>query len=243
MILARLRSSRRMAGFTLIEVLLASAAAAVLLVALYGLFARVVKLRDNTTARARESRVRARALAVLRNDLQNARVSISSTSASSTASSAATAATTTTPSTAMAISLTGAATSPNSRFPGYLRFTTTTGRDSLEATYGDSQEVEYYVDSDSEGANQEAGVLVRTVDRVLLADTRAISSYERLLSEVASMELSFYNGTEWTESWEVTTDNTELPQAVLVRVLPYAAQGEAAKPPLEVLVPWSTQPQ
>jgi hypothetical protein len=204
------------------EVLLASFAAAILLAAMYGLFGRAVKLRDQATERTRDARVRARAISVLRNDLLNAHLVGAE----------------------MSGGFKGEQTAPNtSRFPGYLRFTTATGRDTAESLYGDTQEVEYYIDTDPESANPEAGVLVRTIDRVLLAETREITKQELLMRSVQAMDVEFYDGSEWQTSWETNETATELPKAVRVTIHPYLDTTDPkarTTPPLELLVPWTT---
>jgi len=66
-------STRR--AFTLIEMIMALAACAVILTAVYGVFTRAIHLRNDATERVSASRSRAHAAAVLRNDLRNARIS------------------------------------------------------------------------------------------------------------------------------------------------------------------------
>jgi type II secretion system protein J len=216
---ALLHSSRRRA-FTLIEMLLAVFMASILLAALYALFGRAVHLREQAAAHERDSRLRAHALAVLRNDLMNARVSGG----------------------VMAATLDGETTSTLSTFPGYLHFTTTTGRDDPDNQYGDTQEVEYYIDTDPNTGSSTSGQLVRMVYRVVLAETRTISSEDRLLPGVTSMTLSFYDGTEWNDTWQVTDDAPDLPVAVRVTLnLEAPDKNSAVPPPLEVLVPWEIQ--
>jgi prepilin-type N-terminal cleavage/methylation domain-containing protein len=244
-------------GFTLIEMLLAIAAAAILLAALYGLFARAIKLRDSAEQHIREARLRAHALAVMKNDLANARFV----------------------SDAMRGGFLAQQTNPySSPFPGYLRFTATTGRDTIDMQYGDTQEIEYYIDSDTQSSNTQAGVLVRTVDRVLLADVPQITTEERLLTNIQSMELEFFDGTDWQTSWDTSTTDTgsnstatssssstggsssgtytstitnadgttttsPLPLAVRIRLIPFADRGQQTPPPIELLVPWGAQKQ
>lgn len=202
-------------AFTLIEIMMALAGGAVILAAIYGIFTRAVKLRDDGMARTREVRVRARATSVLRNDLRNALVTGGK----------------------LAASLTGSATGHNGSFPGYLKFTTTTAHDvGDDLPTADVQQVEYYVTTDTAAQDSQAGLLVRTVDRDLLAAVRQAPAEEPLLAGVKSMEVSFYDGESWQQSWEVTEDNQTLPQAVKVRLLTVANTS-----PLEVLVPWTTQ--
>jgi type II secretion system protein J len=201
-------------GFTLIEITLAIAGGAVILAAIYGIFSRAVHLRDAAMSRTRDVRVRAHAASVVRNDLRNAFISGGT----------------------IASSLIGSATSPNGGFPGYLKFTTTTARDEGDLPSPDVQQVEYYVVTDTAAQDSKAGMLVRAVDRDLLATVRQAPAEEPLLTGVKSMEVSFFDGTSWQTSWEVTETEKDLPEAVRVRILT-----EGASAPIEVLVPWVTQ--
>jgi len=207
-------------AFTLLELVLATAACAVLLAALYGLFAKAVHLRDDATARTRAARVQARAAGVLRNDLRNALVSGGT----------------------LAAVLKSSQESPGGSFPGYLKFTTTTTPDVNEVPDADVQQVEYYVVTDPAATAENAGMLVRARTRNLLATTTEVATEEPLLAGVESLEVQFFDGTDWQDSWEVTTDDPTLPEAVRVRILPARAAGSTkAVPPIEVLVPWTTE--
>ena len=92
--------------------MVASIAAALVLIAIYGIFYRAVNMRDNATERTREARMRVRAVGVIRNDLRNALVSggiLASTLEGDTNGND------------------GGAAS----LPGYLKLTTTTGKDNV----------------------------------------------------------------------------------------------------------------
>ena len=206
-------------AFTLIELLMALTVCAILLAAIYGVFSRAIHLRDNATHRTREVRVRARATAMIRNDLRNALVSGGT----------------------LAATLQGSAESHGTGFPGYLTFTATTAKDAEDELGGDVQEIEYYIARDTEAADQKAGVLVRTINRDILNTTKQTPPEERVLAGVESMDVSFYSGSAWKTSWEVTTDSKTLPEAVRVSIQP-VADADGIKPaPIEVLVPWTTQ--
>lgn len=209
-------------GFTLIELVLAMAACAVILVAIYGVFSRAVKLRDNATARIREARVQARAVAVLANDLRNARISGGT----------------------LAATLTGSQAGQSGGFPGYLKFTTTTAQDIVqdaqEAPANDVQRVEYYVATDPDATDRKAGLLVRTVTSDLLATFEENPAEEPLLPGIESMEVAFYDGSAWQESWNYEESKT-VPAGVRVRLQPAATDTQTTPPPIEVLVPWTTQ--
>jgi type II secretion system protein J len=210
-------------AFTLIEILLAMAACAVILTAVYGVFSRAVHLRDDATAHIREARVRAHAAAVLRNDLRNARISGGT----------------------LAATLTGSQSGESGNFPGYLKFTTTTAQDivanSQEVPAPDVQRVEYFIVTDPDASTPRAGQLVRTVSLDLLANVERKPEEEPLLAGIESMEVAFYDGSSWQESWNYEESKT-VPQAVRVRLQPAPDDAGAKPAPIEVLVAWSTQP-
>ena len=218
-------------AFTLIELVLAMAACAALLMAIYGFFSNAVHLRNDLTERTREARVRARAAGVIRNDLRNAIVSGGT----------------------LAAVLEGSPQSTGGSFPGYLKFTTTTAPDAEEVPNPDVQQIEYYIVTDPEAADQKAGMLVRAHTRNLLATTTEVAVEEPLLAGMESMEVSFYDGSSWQDSWSYTSSSTTgttsttsgsttLPEAVRVRLHPARkAAGDFVPAPIEVLVPWTVQ--
>jgi type II secretion system protein J len=211
-------------AFTLLELVMALAASAVILAAIYGVFSRAVHLRDHATERTRESRVRAHAAAVIRDDLRHAFISGS------------------TAATSLAITLLGTAEGVESNFPGRLRLTTTTARDLDEtAPAADVQMVEYYIADDPDALDGKAGVLVRTVERTLLAQTFEERPEEPLLRGIKEMQVEFYDGSAWANAWEVSEEDLTLPKAVRVRLLPAASAPGQTVPPIEILVPWTTE--
>ena len=274
-------------GFTLIEILLAAVAAALVLSATYAIFQQGVRVRDGATRRVRDSRVRLRAEKIIRADLGNALVSggllaniLQGDSASPDNGSA----------NSSGSSAASASHADASNLPGYLRFTTTTGRnDANTGLYGDVQQVEYYIAHDPAAADQNgSGLLVRSVTRDLLdasglsssastpstnttANTASGASETTVLSGVQSFQVSFYDGSNWQTSWQfsqlstlispaasaattsagttaststqTTSGQTSLPDAVRIDIqqAPATPNGPLP-PPLEILVPWTTQP-
>ena len=204
-------------AFTLIELTLALAACAALLTAIYSFFSNAVHLRNDLMERTREARVRAHAAGVIRNDLRNAIVSGGT----------------------LAATLEGSQQSSGGSFPGYLKFTTTTAPDADEVPNPDMQQIEYYIVTDPAATDPKAGMLVRAHDRNLLATTTEVAVEEPLLAGMESMEISFYDGSSWQDSWSVTTDDKTLPEAVRVRLHPARkTAGDFVPPPIEILVPW-----
>lgn len=211
-------------AFTLIEILLASLAAAIILVAVYGVFQRAVKTRDYATERIHQARQRERAANVLRNDLRNAYLSGG----------------------VLASTMEGGAQSQKSRFPGYLRFTATTGKNRPDEAYGDVQQVEYYLSDADASLDHNTGTLVRALTRDLLATVPPDAIEEQILTHVQTFEVTFYDGQNWQESWPVTVTSSTaaatMPQAIRVRVQQAAASDHTATPtPLEILVPITTE--
>jgi type II secretion system protein J len=215
---ARHRPRRSRHAFTLIEILAASTAFALLLVAVYTVLSRATQLRNNATVRIQDARMQARAISLLRDDLRHALVTGG----------------------LLAAELKGSAQSPMSRFPGYLRFTTTTGQNLTNSLFGDVQEVEYYVADDPTGTNRAAGRLVRAVDRNLLAPVRDVTRHETLLTNVQAIEVAFLEGQNWIDSWEFSDADTRLPDAVRVRLRLVDPRANSRAPlTFEILTPWS----
>ena len=234
-------------AFTLIELLLASMGAALVLAALYGIFIHAIHLRDTATAHVRDARLRARVESVIRTDLRNAYISGG----------------------LIASSLTGGTTDSSgpagSSLPGYLKLTTTTGRDTGADLYGDVQQVEDYLEKDpdapSGASNQGGSILVRAITRDLLDTTTVPARKEQILGGVQSLAVEFYDGSTWQQSWDydstaaaltsgndsssgtvIAMGNTTLPDAIRISVQQAAAApGGPVPPPVEVLVPWTTQ--
>ncbi|HEX4083819.1 MAG TPA: type II secretion system protein GspJ [Chthoniobacteraceae bacterium] len=230
-------------GFTLLEVVLATIAGALILVAIYAVFQQAIHLRDGATQRVRDTQTRMRAADVVRNDLRNAMISGGELASIVEGDCA------------------GNDGIDNAQ-PGYLKFTTTTGKDTDDALYGDVQQVEYYVLKGS-GTNANSGSLVRAVTRDLLETTTPQAEDEPILENVASMQVAFYDGTNWQTSWEYNTADSgtdsastsgssastsgsgaeTIPAAVRVDIQQAPPDLKSpTPPPIEVLVPWTTQP-
>lgn len=215
-----LHSSR--AGFTLIEILMAAVAGALILGSIYTVFTRAVQMRNSATARTQENALRMRAVNMLRNDLQNALVSGG----------------------VLAASLDGSLQGQNSQFPGYLRFTTTTARSADAELHGDIQEVEYYIANEARATDRRSGVLVRVIHNNLLGEIEDAGTEEQLLAGVESLEVSFYDGQNWTDTWQLNPETPTVPKAVRVRIQPYADETKhRAALPIEIFALWPTEPR
>jgi len=211
-------------GFTLVEVLLAMAICAIVLVAINAVFVSAVRLRDHTSSRIAEALPIERTLQTLRRDLKGAvgprgflagdfKCGVQTMGAS------------------MGISGQAAG-------GAGLDFFTTTGVLGDEGPWGDLQEVFYELRAPAE-RNQAGLDLVRYANRNLLSTTLVTPDAQTLLSHVATLDCDCYDGIDWRSFWDTSSGDTNLPTAVRVRIHLAARDGEAGaqQPPLEMTVP------
>jgi hypothetical protein len=92
--------------------------------------------------------------------------------------------------------------------------------------------VTYYLASATDGSNSKT--LVRSITRNLLPAQDATPDDQYLLPGVTSADFLFYDGTEWTDTWDSTVTST-LPTAIKFR-LQLASQSTNASP-IELVVP------
>ena len=202
----------RRGAFTLIELLLASAAAALILIIINSVFVRAIKLRDDATERVRDTRLRARAEHAIRDDLQSALVSggiLASTLVGGTSSTSG---------------------PGGASYPGYLQMTTSNGHSTSGIVASDVQQVEYYIEKDPNGsAETKGGVLVRALTRNLLATAPTVDKQEAILGGVESLQVQFYDGATWQDTWEFDSDTASA--GVRLGELPVPATGARPSPP------------
>ncbi len=210
-------------AFTLMEVLLASVASAVILASIYTVFSSAVHLRNGATDRIHHAQARARAENAIRKDLRAAYLSGSTTGA--------------------AMVLTAAQQSPhNSQFPGYLQFTTTNAELSDDSPGGDVQEIEYYVTKGADPAAAQSGSLVRTVTRNVLSTTTASPIEQTILNGVTALDVSFFDGSQWSNSWQYAQQGDPIPVGIRVRIELAPGAGTASEAPIDITIPWGAQP-
>ncbi len=208
-------------AFTLIELIMAMAATAIILTAIYSVFSKGVRLRNRALERTRAMQLELRAVDVLRNDLRNAIVTGGS----------------------MADILESSRQSRSGSFPGYLRFVTTTARALPdEDMTTDLQQVEYSVMTDPMTTDRTAGVLARAAQKNLLSPVNEEVLAEPLLTGVEALEVEFSDGTSWVETWNIDETNTDLPKAIRVTIRRSPGASPDTVPlPIEIVVPWITE--
>jgi type II secretion system protein J len=216
-------------GFTLIEVLLAVVIFGLVLAAAHSVFYGAVSLRNKTVLIFEQSLPIEQALTIIKRDLTGLVLPGGTLSGdfSTTA--------TTNTSTSVGLWSFGDQVLP--------AFTTTTGSLDDWEPWGNLQRVAYYL---AESTNQSNGRdLVRMVTRNLLPTLDEQPIQQRLLSGVADMVCTYYDGAEWLEAWDSSATDIPLPLAVKVRIL-LAVENEdernQATDILEFVVPIAVQP-
>jgi type II secretion system protein J len=208
-------------AFTLIEVMLAIAVCAVVLVAINAIFYSALHLRARTSEALNASLPIERALSLLRHDLQNA----------------------VPPGAIMAGPLqsgvisggTGASGAENSSIQIY----TSTGTLAANAPWGDIQKVTYELQSPA-NASAIGKDFIRSVTRNLLSTTTEDLDEQYLAGGVENLQFSYFDGVNWLDSWD-SLSQTNLPQAVRVSLYLSANASSPHPQPLQLLVPLMAQ--
>jgi type II secretory pathway component PulJ len=159
------------------EVMLAVAVFAIVLVAMNGVFFSALRLRARTSAALDESVALEQALTVLKRDLAQA-VPPGGVLAG-----------------ALQSGVVGGALSQNNG----LEMFTTTGSVNDNTRWGDVQKVTYQLQEPANPANSFGKDLVRGVTRNLLSTTDEME-YQWLLGNVEQLEFAYYDGLTWRDS-------------------------------------------
>lgn len=206
------------AGFTLIEVLLALTISAIVLVAISMAFVGAVQLREHSAARLDQSLPVERALDMMRRDLKNV----------------------VPPGLMLAGPLQSGAFQGGVDANDGIQIYTSTGLITPNDPWGDIQKVTYGLQSSSDSTNGSKD-LIRAVTRNLLATGAEDEDDQRIMSGVQSVSFSYYDGSEWLDTWDDTTQ-TNLPFAVRVNVQLAATDSSSPAPkPVQLLVPLMAQ--
>jgi type II secretion system protein J len=230
-------SNRRAQGFTLMEVLIATVAFAIVLAAINGVFYGAMRLRAKTVQSIDESVPMQHALAIIKRDLANIVVPggtfFGALQTTPTANLTAQSSSGTTASKPTSQSVLGQS-SPD--------FFTTSGTIDETSYWADVQKVSYLLVNSTNGA---AGRdLYRSVTRNLLPSLQDTPAQEPLMGGVQSIFFYYYDGSQWRQSWDSTTVDTttglsnSLPKAIKVQLaMAVEEKGRRQPPPIELVVP------
>jgi type II secretion system protein J len=209
--------ARSQRGFTLLELLVATAVGAIVLLVINATFFSALRLHNSTHDRIDEDLALQRTLGIVRRDLEGVMLPggvLSGTFQTETFSSS-------------TIDGTGDRVSPD--------IFTSSGRVDGWTPFSEVQMVAYFLSPATDGTANKS--LVRVVTRNLLPAQEAATEEQVLLPGVASASLEFYDGTDWTDVWDSTTSST-LPGGFRFRVTLAARDNSQLTPaPVEMIVP------
>ncbi|MEY4939399.1 MAG: Type secretion system protein [Verrucomicrobiota bacterium] len=219
----RQRSTR---GFTLLELLLATAIGAVVLLVINATFFGALRLHNTTHEKINGDLVLQRTLAIVRKDL--AGIMIPANPQATTYR--------------LAGQLTSDLTSTNDLDNTSERITpdihTNSGKIDGWTTYSEVQTVAYYLSPASDGGP--AKDLVRVVTRNLLPVVLEANAEEQtLLTGVNSAGISYFDGENWLDTWD-STATSSLPNAIKFSILLAPSAGSFSRSdlaPVEIIVP------
>jgi type II secretory pathway pseudopilin PulG len=216
-------------AFTMIEVLLALAISAIVLVAIQAVFATAVRLRDKASFAVEESLPVNQAFDTMRTDLKGA-VGPNGILAGAFKCGA---------------SGMGSPMGASVDMEGIgLDFFTTTGLIQDDAPWGDLQEIFYQLVPPTD-RTQAGRDLVRNVNRNPLAvnNNQQVPETDRLMSHVETLEIECFDGLEWRMMWDTTQSDTNLPLAVMIRITPAAKENQDPRMirALQMIVPLMIQ--
>jgi general secretion pathway protein J len=204
-------------GFTLLELLVATAVGAIVLLVINATFFSALRLHNTTHDRIDSDLVLQRTLGIVRKDLSGIMLpgGVLSGQLQSTASG------------------TSAMDSAGERITPDLY--TASGKINGWSPFSDVQMVAYFLSPAADGGNSKN--LVRSVTRNLLPAQDSVAEDQTLMTGVASAEVEYYDGTDWTDTWDSTVTST-LPSSIKFRLVLAAADPAAASPaPIELIVP------
>lgn len=188
-------SARSSTGFTLIEVLFAALAFAIVLAAINAVFYGSLKLRERADEKQKESLPRIQSLELLKRDLRAAFYSENFRADRFQCE----------PSRGLGV------------LADQIQFFAKTGTTDQSAPWPDVQQIEYYLaPANKPLENQNRLDLVRAVTRNLLAPTYQPPVERRLVSGISAFQLSFFDGETWMTSWDSELQEPVLPKAVQI---------------------------
>jgi len=202
------------------ELLLAMGVSAVALAAINALFFSAIRLRETALDAVDNALPMEQALTVVRRDLQDVMLSPSTNRVMSGDFRVGD------------IGSIGFSESVN------IELYTTTGTLRDHEAWAEVQRVTYRLreSNDRSSAGKE---LVRGVTRNLLATITPMPDEQVLLTNVKMLEIECYDGFQWRNTWDSTQNDTNLPVAVRMRILPSVPP--ANPEPIELLVPIQVQ--
>ncbi|XOV73345.1 MAG: type II secretion system protein GspJ [Verrucomicrobiota bacterium] len=212
------RSTR--SGFTLMELLVASVAFAMIVLVIKVTLMESMEMRERGQKRMDQLNTRMRIMEIIESDLKQCMLK----------------------ETTFAQEFRGETVSGAMTRTDQLEFYTASGIIQTNQPWGHLQKVRYYLQQPIyEGRSEmaEGYTLYREVTRNLLPTTDSIVNPQAIANEIASLKFQYYDGEYWQETWDSTVDESKLPKAVRVRVefLREDANGQLANRPNNIPYP------
>jgi len=209
-------------AFTLIEIMLAVAIFAIVLVAINGVFYSALRLRRKASEAIEQSLPIQQTLAIIKRDLQGL-VAPGGTLTGPLQS---------------GVAITGNTVGGSSSMDqqGGTVIYTATGIIDETSPWANVQKVSYSLRQPMLQTSRGGRDLFRLVTRNLLPVAQEEVEEQWLMGDVQQLQFSFYDGTGWRNTWDSTTETTVLPQAIKVEI-DLAQNDTAVKAPLELVVP------
>jgi type II secretion system protein J len=218
------QSSRREGAFTLLELLIATAVGAVVLLVIQTTYFGALRLHNTTHDRIEQDLTMQRALAIVRRDFAGLVLPGGTLSGQFQTDN---------------FSSVGSETHGERIGPDMF---TSSGRIDGYNPFSEVQRVAFYLAAatSAEGGNSNSNAknLVRVVTRNLLPVQEADTGEDQLLLEgVLSATISFFDGTAWTDTWDSEVTKT-LPRALKLSVVMAPHNGsQSGASPIELIVP------
>ncbi|MEO6568926.1 MAG: type II secretion system protein GspJ [Opitutaceae bacterium] len=213
------------AGFTLIELILAMAVGAIVLIVINSTFTGALRLHNATHRKIDEDLVVQRALGIIRKDLAGIMVPANPQATTYNLSG----------------QLTTETYSTNELDTTSERVTpdiyTSSGAIDGWTPFAEVQMVSYYLSPSEDGGSGKN--LVRLTTRNLLPAVDATAEAQTLLTGVVSAGLSYYDGQNWLDTWDSVTTSS-LPTAIKFSIVRATGEGSASRAevdPIEIVVP------
>jgi general secretion pathway protein J len=204
-------------GFTLVELLIASMVSAIVLLAISGTYFDALRLHNTTNDQVDRNITLQRALGLVKGDLSGLLLPKGALSGQFQSA----------PMQSLTQDFTDTRVSPD--------LYTSSGVVDGWNPFSEAQVVAYFLAPATDGSNTKN--LVRAVTRNLLPAQAPTTDEKVLLSGVADAEFDYYDGSEWTNTWDSAATNT-LPLAMRFSLyLADASSGQAAPQPIQLVVP------
>jgi prepilin-type N-terminal cleavage/methylation domain-containing protein len=212
------RMAEEGAAFTLIEMLIAVAISATVLAVVSSLFFSALRLRASASAAAEETLPVDRAVAIMKHDLLGI-----------------------VPVGVLAGPMGNDAVGIGMTAPIILEIFTGSGVIDADSPWGDVLKIDYSLQPPTNKNNYAGLSLMRGVTHNLLPVTAVPPDQQTLLEDVQNLKFSYYDGTNWNDTWSTTLSN--IPIAIRVSIdFAKSSTDTRVKPQVQFLVPvvtWS----